>query len=171
MINMIDIIENIHQHFVIHRDIKPDNFMIHNQSLFIIDFGLSSIYVDENHTHCPEKYRDTITGTPKYISPNIHHGIEPSRRDDLISIGYIYLFFLDELPWSTIPGSHETDILPNHVEHPNNIVRNDLKQMDKIEEIYGEKYPKIIQYLKYCYQLKYSETPNYEILKEIFTNE
>ena len=102
----IVILESIHKLYVIHRDIKPQNFMLKNGELFLIDFGLSIFYVHENGEHIDESSHDAIIGTPKYISLNIHNGISPSRRDDLISIGYMYIFmFCRELPWENITNS------------------------------------------------------------------
>ena len=107
MWKVIDIFENIHSNGVIHRDIKPQNFMIKDDELFLIDFGLSNIYIDEDHAHNIAQ-NDTvfITGTPKYISTHIHSGKHPSRRDDLISAAYMYLFLLTGyLPWETISNA------------------------------------------------------------------
>ena len=103
MYRILEIIENVHENCVIHRDIKIDNFMILEHEIFIIDFGMATFYIDEDKEHIPYKEREYITGTPKYISINIHNGIEPSRRDDLISIGYLYLYlYYGNLPWSNI---------------------------------------------------------------------
>lgn len=106
MIKCIDILKNIHEHYVIHRDIKPQNFMFDEHGeLHLIDFGLATVYVDDNHRHiectgCSQSY---ILGTPKYISFNVHEGYVPSRRDDLISVGYLYLFLkYGSLPWDNI---------------------------------------------------------------------
>jgi surface protein len=84
----IDILETIHEQFVIHRDIKPQNFMLHNDQIFLIDFGFSTFYINENKKHQTNLISNNIIGTPKYISINIHDGNTPSRRDDLISLGY-----------------------------------------------------------------------------------
>ena len=144
ILNCIDIIENIHNFFVLHRDIKPQNFMIKNNEIFIIDFGFSTFYIGDDKKHLPMKNVDkqytehsAIIGTPKYVSPNIHNGITPSRRDDLISIGYIIIYLLNKtLAWDILPdfeNNHNYDII--NILHPKNIYIKELKTIENIEKM------------------------------------
>lgn len=106
---IIDIVKNIHGKSIIHRDIKPANFMLRRGAateiprIVLIDFGFAT--VDEN---APAggggKRRPSsggIIGTPKYISPFIHDGYEPTAQDDFISATYVGLFLWrnGEMPW------------------------------------------------------------------------
>ena len=47
----LNVLKSIHQHGVLHRDIKPQNFMIKHDDIYLIDFGLSIFYIDENDRH------------------------------------------------------------------------------------------------------------------------
>jgi serine/threonine protein kinase len=94
MLKIIDIIQHIHKYFVLHRDIKPHNFMVKDGDIVLIDFGLATFYINENGEHYPDSIGTTIIGTPKFASINIHCGYKYSRRDDLISVGYMYLYMV-----------------------------------------------------------------------------
>jgi serine/threonine protein kinase len=170
MYRLLDIIENVHEHYVIHRDIKIENFMILENEIFIIDFGLATFYIDENNEHIQYKKREYITGTPKYISINIHNGIEPSRRDDLISIGYVYLYlYYGNLPWNNIPNVTKMDALNEdsmHILNRKNMYIKEKKELHNIME-YAINCG-CDKYMDYCYNLKYTEKPNYTILKNMF---
>ena len=90
---MIGRIEYIHVKNFIHRDIKPDNFLMgigrHCNKLFIIDFGLAKKYRDSRtRIHIPYRDNKNLTGTARYASINAHMGIEQSRRDDMESLGF-----------------------------------------------------------------------------------
>lgn len=188
---MVDILENIHEHFVIHRDIKPQNFMMKGQDLYLIDFGLATIYVDNNKKHVLAKNdKPTILGTPKFVSLNVHNGQDPSRRDDLISVGYIYLYLLcgEELPWQNVqlttdPNNYENydqingqingqNYYENHILHPKNMERKQLKSwtsminfLDNRSTISNEDKNHFKQYMDHLYGLKYDEKPNYEVIR------
>ena len=102
-IQMIERIQYVHECGLIHRDVKPDNFLfgLHEQQerLYIIDFGFCK-KCNNPQTTTPTKRMTSILGTPNYISISVHDYIEPNKHDDLESILYtiMYLFY-GKLPW------------------------------------------------------------------------
>ena len=87
-LQILDRIEYIHAQGLIHRDIKPDNFLIGKESkdshtIYMIDFGLAKKYKTKDGQHIPYKDNKNLTGTARYASVNTHLGIEQGRRDDL----------------------------------------------------------------------------------------
>ena len=90
--HILDIFKEVHNYYVIHRDIKPQNFMFKNGTIYLIDFGMATFYIDENANHYANRTTTNLIGTPKYASINLHRGNTYSRRDDIISIGYMAIF-------------------------------------------------------------------------------
>lgn len=149
MVQCIYILDSLHELFVIHRDIKPQNFMIKNHKIYLIDYGLATFYVDEDGEHLPNKHQESIIGTPKFLSYYNYFGNTLSRRDDLISLGYLYIYLLKgSLPWQNNP-----DVIT-------------LKSLENIHHIHD--YAPLKEYMNYCYRLEYDEDPDYEFLCKLF---
>ncbi len=168
MIKAIDILEHIHRVFVLHRDIKPQNFMIKNADIFLIDFGLATFYIDERGQHYPNKSSDTLVGTPKFVSIHIHDGHRYSRRDDIISLGYLYVFMVfGHAPWFPEKIQVQTDTPRIHIDHPlNQIMKTNKRWISFVEYIHG--FHQIRQYMEYAYTLEYIDDPKYIPMNYIF---
>nr|VZI45602.1 unnamed protein product [Spirometra erinaceieuropaei] len=102
---MLSRVEFVHNKCFVHRDIKPDNFLMgigrHCNKLYIIDYGLAKRYsCQRTGRHIPYREDKNLTGTARYASINAHLGIEQSRRDDMESLGYVLMYFnRGSLPW------------------------------------------------------------------------
>ena len=101
----------MHNNNFIHRDLKPENIMLgladKSHTIHLIDFGLSrSVKNPVNGKHIPFKKNKNLVGTCRFVSINAHKGYELSRRDDLITLGYIIInLFKGGLPWQHIDVS------------------------------------------------------------------
>jgi serine/threonine protein kinase len=162
---LIQILENLHNKGIIHRDIKPENILMENKSiskLCLIDFGLSRYYIDQERMHIPIQYGKKFIGNVRFASLNIHNGLEPSRRDDLISLGYIFIICLKgSLPWQKICSDSK--------EERNSIIKN-VKETTSLIELCCDIPYEFLSYMSYCYSLKFEEEPDYNYIKNLFSN-
>jgi len=171
MLKMISIIESIHTLFIVHRDIKPHHFMIKNNDIFLIDFGLATFYINDNKTiKNNTKTNTAIIGSPNYVSYFIHEGNIYSRRDDLISIGYIYYFMNTKtISWDYINNMYSNqDIGDSHIDNNKNIERKNQKLLSYFYPLCLFINHNFAAYIQTCYSLEYYDEPNYVDLIALF---
>ncbi|XP_027333475.1 casein kinase 1-like protein 1 isoform X1 [Abrus precatorius] len=162
---MINRVEFIHSKSFLHRDIKPDNFLMglgrRANQVYAIDFGLAKKYRDSStHQHIPYRENKNLTGTARYASMNTHLGIEQSRRDDLESLGYVLMYFLrGSLPWQGLKAGTKKQKYEKISE----------KKVSTSIEALCRGYPsEFASYFHYCRSLRFDDKPDYAYLKRIF---
>ena len=166
-LQMVEILEYIHNKHIIHSDIKPDNFVMgkgeKSKYLYLLDFGLAKKYRSSTTLkHYPMIKKKNLTGTARYASINALNGLTQSRRDDLEAVGYVLLYFLrGKLPWQ---GLH---------------VKKKEDRYHKIMEIKMETTPfqlckgfpkEFEKYVEYTRNLEFEQDPDYDFLKNLFNN-
>ncbi|EHH28958.1 casein kinase I [Macaca nemestrina] len=162
---MISRIEYVHTKNFLHRDIKPDNFLMgtgrHCNKLFLIDFGLAKKYRDNRtRQHIPYREDKHLIGTVRYASINAHLGIEQSRRDDMESLGYVFMYFnRTSLPWQGLKAITKKQKYEKISE----------KKMSTPVEVLCKGFPaEFAMYLNYCRGLRFEEVPDYMYLRQLF---
>ncbi|CAO1632086.1 unnamed protein product [Jaminaea pallidilutea] len=162
---MISRIEYIHSRNFIHRDIKPDNFLMgigkRGNQVNVIDFGLAKKYRDpKTHLHIPYRENKNLTGTARYTSINTHLGVEQSRRDDLESLGYVLMYFLrGSLPWQGLKAATKKQKYDRIME----------KKMTTPTELLCRGFPsEMAIYLNCCRSLRFDDKPDYSYLRKLF---
>ena len=165
MIQCLERLKNLHDKGIIHRDMKPENFVIGRKNkerlIYLIDFGLSRKYINDNNIHISMKKDRNIIGTVRYISMNTHQGFEQSRRDDLESLIYIIIYFIKgELPWQGVKYKNKSEKYSKIYEMKK---KSTVKGGELCESIPAE-FQTIIDYI---IGLEFTEKPNYSMIKNI----
>ena len=163
---MINLIKVFHSQGYVHRDIKPQNFVIEHYNddrcpkypeVFLVDYGLAKRYLNADMSHTELIQRNNVGGTVRYSSTNAHLGLEPSRRDDLQSLGYTLVYLaLGSLPWQ---NRKKPEVMT-------------LKMQTTVESLCQElKEPlrsAIMQFMRYVSSLLYDQEPDYAYCQELF---
>ncbi|XP_043275041.1 casein kinase I-like isoform X2 [Venturia canescens] len=158
-------VEHVHSKSFIHRDIKPDNFLMgigrHCNRLFIIDFGLAKRFRDPRcRIHIVYREDKNLTGTARYASINAHLGIEQSRRDDMESLGYVLMYFnRGSLPWQGLKAATKKQKYEKISE----------KKMSTPIEVLCKGFPaEFAMYLGYTKGLNFEQRPDYVYSRTLF---
>ena len=168
-LQVIDRMEYIHSKNVVHRDIKPENFLIglENEAfIYLIDFGISRKYrSSKTGKHIQFSLTGRLFGTIKFLSYNATRGVEQTRRDDMISVGYMLINLSGiKLPWEHLNIKDKSGKNINHAK----IL--ELKKLLKPEEICKGLPEELTEYIRYCYNLNFEQKPDYEYLRGLFKN-
>ena len=162
---MISRVEYVHSKNFLHRDIKPDNFIIglgqKAHQVYIIDFGLSKKYRDsKTNQHIPYREGKSLTGTARYASIFTHLGMEQSRRDDLEGLGYVLIYLLKgSLPWQGLKGDTKKEKYQNIT---------DKKTSTPVELLCADLPIEFANYVNYCKALRFEDRPDYALLRRNF---
>lgn len=158
-------IKSIHSVGFLHRDIKPSNFAMgrhpsNMRTVYMLDFGLARQYISTVSLGSrrpevrPPRPAAGFRGTVRYASVNAHHNVEMGRHDDLWSLFYMIVEFVNgALPWRKIKDKEQVGKMKQHYDH-----RLLLKHLP-----YDFK-----QFLQHIEQLNYFTEPDYAMLLNIF---
>ena len=165
-IQCINRLEYIHSRNIIHRDIKPFNFVFGRKDpnlIYLIDFGISRKYrSSKSGNHIRYKKLNSINGSMRYMSINCNKGYEQSRRDDLESLGYLLIYLIKK----TLPWIH---IEKQNIDSKEKFLKIcSIKSTIKPEELCSGLPIEFCQYIKYCRDLRFEQQPNYNYLRNLF---
>jgi serine/threonine protein kinase len=164
---MVNVLQYIHDRHIIHRDIKPDNFVMganeNNAHLYLLDFGLAKKYRSSRTLiQYPLIKKKKLTGTARYASIHALEELEQSRRDDLESVGYVLMYFLrGGLPWQGLKIRSKEDRYKKILEK---------KKQTSSEELCRGFPEEFREFVEYTRNLEYTETPDYDMLRNKFVN-
>ncbi|XP_076754507.1 tau-tubulin kinase asator isoform X1 [Xylocopa sonorina] len=152
-------IESIHQVGFLHRDIKPSNFSMgrlpHTSKLvYMLDFGLARQFTTGTGEVRPPRSAAGFRGTVRYASVNAHKNKEMGRHDDLWSLFYMLVEFVNgQLPWRKIKDKEQVGLMKEKYDH-----RLLLKHLPADLRVF----------LEHIQGLEYADKPDYAMLASLF---
>lgn len=164
---MISRVQSVHACGYLHRDMKPDNFLMglgpQAATVFLVDFGLAKRFLHpRSRRHVPARDGKRLSGTPRYCSLANHAGLETARRDDMEALGYVLLYLArGSLPWQGLKRSCRKD---------NFIAIAKCKMQLPLEALCAGLPSAFGAYLRYCRELAYDTEPEYAALRLLFTS-
>jgi serine/threonine protein kinase len=163
-IQMITRLQYIHNKHILHRDIKPDNFIMgldnNSWKVYLIDFGLSKKYrSSKTLKHIKFAEHKKLIGTARYASINALAECEQGRRDDMEALGYVLMYFLKgNLPWQGLKINKREDRYRKIYE----------KKKETTAEELCKGFPKeFCEFVKYTRKLEFEEEPDYDYLRNL----
>lgn len=166
---MIDTIHFVHHQGFVHRDISTNNFMMgvgpeNAHKLHLIDFGLAKKMQVPNF--CAAKRRISynfarpMVGTGRFCSITCQRGEEEARRDDMESLGYLWIYMLKgRLPWQGLKASCSVEKMALVLK---------CKQSTPLAVLCEGLPNEFLTYMSFVRDMKQYDSPNYAAIKSLF---
>lgn len=158
-VRLIEILESLHKKNIIHRDIKPENILLYKddpEDVYLTDFGLSKIVSPKKKEKKNKK--PEFVGNLKYASVTAHRGERLTKKDDMESLGYMLILFIQgSLPWDDLSSSDVNERIILIKDSKNKFLKEKLKTIPK----------QMSEYFEYIKLLDPQETINYDFLKNL----
>ncbi|XP_018049254.1 PREDICTED: uncharacterized protein LOC108687803 isoform X1 [Atta colombica] len=158
-LQILKAIDSIHQVGFLHRDIKPSNFSIgrhpyNSRLVYMLDFGLARQFTTSTGEVRPPRAAAGFRGTVRYASVNAHKNKEMGRHDDLWSLFYMLVEFVNgQLPWRKIKDKEQVGLMKEKYDH-----RLLLKHLPSDLRVF----------LEHIQSLEYADKPDYGMLAGLF---
>ncbi|KAI6240676.1 Tau-tubulin kinase 1 [Aphelenchoides fujianensis] len=149
-------IREIHSIGFLHRDVKPSNFAMGRTAstmriVFMLDFGLARLYLNARGEIRSPRLAAGFRGTVRYAAVSAHKNKEMGRQDDLWSLFYMLVEFLQgSLPWRRIKDKDEVGRMKDEANHE--------------QLLEGCPY-ELLEIPKHLKTLSYPDEPNYDLLE------
>ncbi|XP_018563133.1 tau-tubulin kinase homolog Asator isoform X2 [Anoplophora glabripennis] len=158
-LQILKAIESIHSVGFLHRDIKPSNFSMGRlpyncRKVYMLDFGLARQYTTATGEVRAPRAAAGFRGTVRYASINAHKNREMGRHDDLWSLFYMLVEFVNgQLPWRKVKDKEQVGLMKEKYDH-----RLLLKHLPS----------DLKQFLDHIQSLEYADKPDYQMLISLF---
>ena len=114
LVQLAEALEDVHAHGIVHCDLKPDNVIIENNKVKLLDFGIARLPGGENHAS-----RNSLVGTLEYMSPEqIQNPRSTFPQSDIFAFGVLmYELFTGQLPFAADNPAMATYAILNQEPH------------------------------------------------------
>jgi casein kinase 1 len=133
-------------------------------ALVLGDFGLAQSFLRRKRNgmvqHTSYRKGCRVDGTLRFMSPHAHRGIRRSRRDDMISLAYTFVYmFKRALPWQNVKSSSTKNRMR---------IVGGMKDSLTSHEVCAD-LPNVLQrFLHASLKLRFMDRPNYTIWENKF---